>query len=131
MSLDTVASLLLGMPLGVISGLYSGLVVARITIFEELRTEVKRVILEIDFIVGDKPQPFKGGYRLTMVASEMLAKEHNQAGHSVLELFKEMSSTLSGRIISAGFSKQYEEWQNRCASIRPNMKVILSLRPWL
>jgi hypothetical protein len=50
MSLDSILSLLLGIPIGLVSGLYTGLIVTRYARFAELRNEVLRIIRSIDFM---------------------------------------------------------------------------------
>lgn len=50
MSSDSVISLLLGIPLSIITGLYSGVILSRYVRFAELRNEVLRIVRAIDFI---------------------------------------------------------------------------------
>lgn len=135
MNAETLISLLLGIPIGVISGLYSGLIVARYQRFADLRSQVLRVIREIDFIKEESRIAFpkrKDVPELFLVASDFLFLKHRRAGESTLKLASEINEALylasNGNIDYEVFQARYSAWQDAGRSLGPS--PIRLLRLW-
>lgn len=135
MSSESLIALLLGVPVGIISGLYSGLIVARYQRFSDLRSQVLRIIREIDFIKENSRIDFpkrKDVPELTLIASDFFFLRHVRAGESTLRLQKEISEALylasRGKISYETFESQYASWQDSGRRLRPN--PIWLLRFW-
>ncbi len=120
----------------ILAGIYSGLVVARFSRFEELRNEVKRIIHGIDYISTEvdllKIIPKKEPSEILSISSDFLALGHKEAGElaslimSELSTFRSLPSTKYEQ-----FNEGYIRWQKLCRKMKPNLKVILNLKPWL
>lgn len=83
MSPETVISLLLGIPIGLVSGLYTGLIVTRYARFAELRNETLRIIRTIDFMQdGSKVDVSndQGVPKLVLISSDLIFLGHRMAG---------------------------------------------------
>jgi hypothetical protein len=130
MSLDSVLSLLIGIPIGLISGLYTGLIVTRYARFAELRNEALRIIRAIDYmeegdfvsISNNEDVP-----KLINVASDLLFLKHKKAGESVCEIHKDISEKTSeaiiGKINVSEFGESHSKWQ-KIARDLPGSKLI-------
>jgi hypothetical protein len=134
MSTETLISILLGIPIGVISGLYSGLIVARYQRFADLRLQVLRVIREIEFTKEESRIDFprrKGVPELVIVASDFLFLKHRRAGESTLQLASEIEEALylasKGKIGYEVFHARYSGWQDAGRSLGPNPIPLLRL----
>lgn len=133
MSIESLISLLLGVPIGLISGLYTGLIVARYSRFAELRNETLRIIRRIEFmeegpsvhITNDEELP-----KLHLIAGDLLFLGHKKAGEYVLELSGEMRkanhAARNGALDYATYSKTYERWQAKARALPGGKKVLLS-----
>lgn len=128
--LTTIISLITG----VVAGIYSGLIVTRVSRFEQLRDEVKRIILSIDYISDGNRVEFKirrDIADIAFVSSDLLFLGHKVAGDEVWLLFNEISDMLNSRSTTIDdMSKNYSLWQKRCRQLYPNLAIILSLKPW-
>jgi hypothetical protein len=125
---------LLGLAVGVISGLYSGLVVTRMARFDALKNEMKRLILAIDFIGDEREVHFrvrKDMGDFSSIASDFGYLGHSKAANIALRLSSEIFSAVGvNRQTVEEIDTQYRDWQKRCRELRPNMKVIYSPRLW-
>ena len=134
MSKETIISLVLSIPIGIISGLYAGVVVARYQRFADLRLQAKKVILEIDWIWEETKMVFprRNSVReFSTIASDLLFLGHNAAGNNVLEIQDLITRTMNeariGRINFEQFNERYGTWQYRIRSLSPQMFPILKL----
>jgi hypothetical protein len=96
MSNDSIISLFLGIPIGIISGLYTGIIVTRYARFAELRNEALRIIRSIDFMQESSFIQINNDHdvsRLILISSDMVFLRHSKAGELVNQLSKEIQST--------------------------------------
>ena len=125
---------LLGLGAGVISGIYSGLVVTRMARFDSLKNELRRLILAIDFIGNESEVRLsvrKDVADLSAIASDFGQLGHREAADETLKLSSEIFSTVAARQEPADtIEQQYSNWQKCCRRLRPNLRVIYSPRPW-
>ena len=133
MSADSIISLLLSVPIGIISGFYSGLIVTRYARFAELRNETLRIIRGIDFVdEGRQIQISNDGdvSKLVLVASDLFFLNHMKAGEKVGELSKAISNTnydaRAGRVGIEEYSDRYGQWQAAARSLPANKTVVWS-----
>lgn len=134
LSLDTIVSLVLGVPIGLVSGLYTGLIVTRYTRFAELRNEVLRLIRTIEFmqngeqidIENDRNVP-----KLALISSDLLFLGHHKAGETITKLWTEMSKinyeAKHGRIGIVEYSKYYSDWQKLGRKLPGSKRVLWGL----
>ena len=134
MSKETIISLLLSIPLGIISGLYAGVVVARYQRFADLRLQAKKVILEIDWIWEEDRMVFPRRTNVrefSTIASDLLSLSHKAAGTNVLEIQYSVTRTISeasdGRVNFEEFSESMGNWQYRIRSLAPQAFTILKI----
>jgi len=134
MSKETIISLLLSIPLGIISGLYAGVVVARYQRFADLRLQAKKVILEIDWIWEEDKMVFPSRTNVrefSTIASDLLFLGHKAAGTIVLEILYSVTRAISeardGRVSFEEFSESYGNWQYRIRSLAPQPFPILKI----
>jgi hypothetical protein len=132
--MELTLAIIISLVTGVLAGLYSGLIVARISRFEELRNEIKRIILGFEFVYDGQTLELstkRDPGALVNASSDLIAFGHEAAGNVSLSIYHEMSTVLNVpgatyKMAECGFS----QWQDSCREMKPNMKVILSLRPW-
>lgn len=134
MSIDSILSLLLGIPIGLASGLYTGIIVTRYARFAELRNETLRIIRAIDFmseensvrITNDEDVP-----KLLLVSSDLLFLSHKEAGEQVNQLLQEISTTTAdarnGKINSIEYVGRHSAWQRVARELPPSKKVLWAL----
>ena len=134
MSKETIISLLLSIPLGIISGLYAGVIVARYQRFADLRLQAKKVILEIDWNWEEDRMVFPRRTNVrefSTIASDLLFLGHKAAGTNVLEIQYSVTRTISeasdGRVNFEEFSESYGNWQYRIRSLAPQTFTILKI----
>jgi hypothetical protein len=134
MSKETIISLVLSIPLGIISGLYAGVVVARYQRFADLRLQAKKIILEIDWIWEEDKMvfPHRTNVReFSTIASDLLFLGNKTAGTNVLEIQDSVTRTISearvGSISFEEFSDSYGSWQYRIRMLAPQMFPILKI----
>lgn len=128
--------ILMGIIIGIIAGIISGIIVARIAKFEEIRSQVKRIILGIDYIYLSSEQPKitakKDISELINLSSDFLSLKHTSAGEEVLNLRARIEDTiLSPPLTYDEMDEIYGEWQNTCRNLKPNIRVIFKLSFWV
>ncbi|WP_306590045.1 hypothetical protein [Geothrix sp. 21YS21S-4] len=135
MSTETILSLAISIPLSVLCGLFSGLVVARYQRFSDLRYQAKKVIWEIGFVSEGDHLEFPSrteAPELSSIASELLFLKHREAAETLLRLHAGMYGSIQdarmGRISFEKFNKIYGGWQESIMAISPNMRQLLRLR---
>ncbi len=121
-------------PVGIISGLYAGLIVVRYQRFSELRTKVLHIIREIEANKDgstviltrrtDVPE-------LSSISSDFAFLKHHGAWTKTRQLQSEISETL---YLVSKHSVDYETFENRCDNwqirgrkLKPNLLRILRL----
>ena len=134
MSNDTIFSLYLSIPIGLISGLYAGLVIARYQRFADLRLQAKKIILEIDYISEGTKMLFphrQDTREFHIIASDLLFLGHTSAGIKMLEISQEIQQSISeaksGTIDFKKFDEKYLSWQQSIRSLSPKMLQIMRL----
>lgn len=120
---------LLSIPIGIISGLYAGLVVARYQRFADLRLEAKKVILQIDFLWEDDHMVFPGRAEIpefSRISSDLAYLGHKSAAKVVSEIWQDVgrhiTKSQTGRFSYEAFNSKYAEWQRSIRGLSP--------RPW-
>lgn len=134
MPLDSLVSLVLGIPIGLVSGLYTGLFVARYSRFSELRNEVLRAIRSINFIENKQTIDIindRDVKNLPLIASDLLFLGHRVAGEHVLRLSQDVTTTnysaKHGRVTIDQYTEKYSNWQNVGRQLPGNKAVLWSL----
>lgn len=134
MSQETILSLLLSIPIGIIGGLYAGIIVARYQRFADLRLQAKKIVLEIDFIWEETKTVFprrKETPELQAIATDLFFLQHKSAGNSVLELSQSIHTSITdvelGRMNSKTFADRYQSWQHQMRSLAPSTWQILRI----
>jgi hypothetical protein len=135
MSCENLIALIFSVPVGILSGLYSGLIVARYQRFSDLRSQVLRIIREIDFVDenGQINLPRRKDVpELSLIAGDFMFLRHAKAGKRTLCLQKEISEALYlaslGKVNYETLEKQHASWQDDARRLRPN--PICLLRFW-
>ena len=134
MSTDTVISLLLGIPLSIITGLYSGAILSRYVRFSELRNEVLRIIRKIDFTQEQHGLSISKNddvAKLILISSDLYFLKHRKAAETVNSIraeIDEISMNASiGRLKVGAFEQNYSNWQHMARTLPPNKLVLWSL----
>lgn len=134
MSKETIISLVLSIPLGIISGLYAGVVVARYQRFADLRLQAKKVLLEIEWFWEEDKIAFPHRNNVpefSMIASDLLFLGHKTAGTNVLQIQYAVTRTISearvGRVSPEEFNEKYRNWQYKIRNLSPQMSTILKI----
>lgn len=132
--MEIILAIIISLVTGVTAGIYSGLIVTRVSRFEQLRDEAKRIILSIDYISDGNRVKFKVRRDIAdiaFVSSDLIFLGHKAAGDEVWSLFNEVSNMLNSQsTTSENMHKNYPLWQKRCRQLSPNLKIILNLNPW-
>lgn len=126
--------LLLGIPLSIITGLYSGAILSRYVRFAELRNETLRVIRRIEFI-QEANRVFISNSddiaKLSLIPSDLYFLNHRKAAETVSAIrsdIDEISMHASiGRLKTDAFEQNYSNWQNMARTLPPNKLVLWSL----
>ena len=130
------AGIVLSVPVGVLSGIYSGLIVARMARFEELRNEMRRLIHLIDYGEEQGRFRFLSGQetlrtipaRASSIVSDLLHLGHEGAGEVVAGINQEIGHAFATtpHLRVEEFDQTYLDWQQRCRAMKPNKRVILN-----
>lgn len=133
MTSDTIISLFLGIPLSIITGLYSGAILSRYVRFADLRNEALRIIRAIDFIQETgclTVSKNEDVAKLTLISSDLYFLKHRKAAEIVNTIrsdINEMSiHAKAGRIGSESFEQSYINWQNMARTLPPNKLALWS-----
>lgn len=134
MSQETILGLLLSIPIGIVSGLYAGIIVARYQRFSDLRLQAKQLILEIDFVWENKKMIFPrrnetSGF--STISSDLFFLSHKSAGSKILEIRQDIERNIAeasaGQISYELFHENYVGWQHEIRSLSPEMLPILRI----
>jgi ABC-type Fe3+-citrate transport system substrate-binding protein len=117
--------------IGLVSGLYAGLIIARVSKFEELRSELIRIIQSIDFIQNGETVEFninKEIYIVTLISSEYYAMKHKEAAETVSKIRSEID-TITNTIqhSTKEVHSSYKGWLENSHEYKPNIKSILKI----
>ncbi|MCD9088693.1 hypothetical protein [Stenotrophomonas sp. SY1] len=134
MSEESLLALLLSLPIGIVSGLYSSLIVTKYARFSELRWEALRIIRSINFIGDDTQLEVTEPSNLSslpLIASDLYGLGHRAAGSTINSLYDIILGAniaiASGAITPAAYMSQHEDWQRQSGEISPNKRIYL---PW-
>lgn len=133
MQSDTVISLVLALPIGVATGLYSGVIVSRYARFADLRNQLLRIIRSIDYMQEQDRLDIKNDQdvsKIMLISGDLFFLKHQKAGQNVSALLSEIEHTkilaTSGQIDVAAYENKYREWQTIANSLTPNRLVLFS-----
>ncbi|WP_344966011.1 hypothetical protein [Oceanisphaera sediminis] len=127
--------ILINILLSILSGIYAGLIVARFVKFEEIRTQVKRVVQDIDFMNegpnGELVMINEPRIRdLHYCYSELLYLKHKNSADVVGSLITAISSTkIAPGQVTGDIGDFYMVWQSMVRKMVPNIRVLLSPKP--
>jgi hypothetical protein len=131
MSAESIISLFLGIPIGLISGLYTGLIVTRYTRFADLRNEALRIIHSINFMEVENVVHITNDEdvsKLLLISSDLLSLHHRKAGERVSQLLKDITSITcnakAGRVNVADYGSHYKAWQEIARELPPSQLVL-------
>lgn len=134
MSFETIISLILGIPVGLVSGLYTGLIVTRYARFAELRNETLRIIRTIDFMQDGPKVDVSNDHdvpKLSLISSDLFFLGHRMAGEQTMKLSSEMSitnySARAGKIGFKEYAEHYARWQKVALELPGNKRVLWSI----
>ncbi|NYZ62569.1 hypothetical protein [Luteimonas deserti] len=134
MTKDSLFALLLSLPIGIVSGLYSSLVVTKYARFSELRREALRIIRSIDYIGDETHMTIREPRSLSslaLIASDLYGLGHRPAGDKVKSLYDIIlganRSVVSGAMVTHTYMAQHADWQRQVREIGPNKRIYL---PW-
>lgn len=123
--------ILINLGIGLVAGIYAGLIVARLSKFEELKNEAKRIVWGIDFmsVNNSSTEMIKRSdtAKLLAISGELYFLKHRKAGDSINNL----SSAIDGAFRkspshSNDIDVYYRTWQKIIRELRPNMLSVLS-----
>ena len=138
MSINTniVWEIVISIGTGIITGIYSGFIVARMARFAALTGEALRLVRQIDFIFGDVAQEAatlkqlaNAGAQFTLISSDFYARGHTKAGDNLNAISQEFGAITSTRPLTKNFMTQYVDWQRRVRTSPANWGTIL--KPWM
>lgn len=131
---ETIIGVLLGIPPGILGGIYAGLIVARYQRFADLRSELLRIIRSIDFMDDNgrvQITESKDISDILHIAGDFAFLRHKYAFETASALNSAISSThyqaMSGGLSFDQYSEHYKRWQQQARSISPNLLVLLRL----
>lgn len=133
MSPESITSVLLSIPIGLLSGLYAGIIVARYQRFADLRNQAVRIIREIDFFLeGQRIRLLRRTEvpELVLISSDLIFIKHRKAGKDLLHLMPEIHESLFlaplGQISFEVFSSNHKSWQTSINALKPNKLQLFS-----
>jgi len=125
-------SLILSFPVGVISGIYSGLIVAQYQRFADLRAKIGQLILEINFVEEGSKVIFPRRTdvsELDAIFRHLHFLGHHSAADQVLQLSNEIVDGIyrasRGMMSFESFDQKYGEWQQKQFGLKPSRFRIL------
>lgn len=134
MTNDSLLSLVLSLPIGIVSGLYSSLIVTKYARFSELRREALRIIRSINYIGDDQHMTVQEPANLSslaQIASDLYGLGHRSAGDTVNSLYDAIlganRAVMSGAIDPRTYMSQHDDWQRQAREVDPDKRIYL---PW-
>lgn len=126
--------LFLDVPVGILGGLYSGMIVSRYARFAELRNEVLRIVRSINYIqessavvISDDEDVSK----LVLVSSDLFFLKHKKAAERVNLISSKIAESSYaarlGRVDSEEYGKLVTDCQYLARTLPPNKRVLWSL----
>lgn len=130
-------SLTSSLPIGVIAGLYSGLIITRYSRFTSLRSEAIRIVRTIDHMAGNNNLDLTRTEelpKLFLIVSDLLSLKHRKAAGTLSTLNAAImeSNALAerGQIKSDEYDQRYLHWQKMIREMSPNKAIIFSIKSW-
>lgn len=130
-------SLTSSLPIGILAGLYSGLIITRYSRFTSLRNEVIRIVRSINYMAGDTNLVITGLEELPktfLISSDLLSLHHRKAADTVLTvnaaIWESNSLAERGQITSEAYGERYLHWQKMIREMAPNKAIIFSIKSW-
>ena len=128
--------LLIAIAIGLLTGLYSGLIVARMARFAGLQNEAKRLVHSLDWILDDpaiERATIKSIERLNaqfvLISSELYFLKHKDAGNTINTISADFVQILGTQRLGEKIDARYDRWQQAIRMMQPNWRAVLSLRP--
>ena len=133
MQSDTIISLILAVPIGIITGLYSGFIISRYIRFSDLRNQLIRIIRSIEYIQEENYVAIQNDQdvaKIPLIASDLFFLKHKNAGEIVTKLRSSIDQmkilAASGQIDVLAYDDSYKQWQTIVNNLTPNRAVLLS-----
>ena len=130
-------SLTSSLPIGVIAGLYSGLIITRYSRFTSLRSEAIRIVRSIDYMASNNNLVITRTEelpKLFLIVSDLLSLKHRKAAETLSTLNTAIleSNALAerGQITSDEYDQRYLHWQKMIREMSPNKVIIFSIKSW-
>ena len=130
-------SLTSSLPIGVIAGLYSGLIITRYSRFTSLRSEAIRIVRTIDYMASNNNLVITRTEelpKLFLIVSDLLSLKHRKAAETLSTLNAAIleSNALAerGQITSGVYDQRYLHWQKMIREMSPNKAIIFSIKSW-
>ena len=131
---QTILQLLWDIPIGIVGGLYSGLILSRYVRFAELRNEVLRIIRNIEFIQKGSVVTIDGDEglsKLVLISSDFFFLKHTKAAERVnlisSKIIESTYAARSGKIDSDEYQKLISDCQYLARTLPANKAVLWSL----
>jgi hypothetical protein len=128
--------LLVAIAIGLLTGLYSGLIVARVARFAGLQSEAKRLVQSLNWIPDDpaiERATIKSIGRLNaqfvLISSELYFLKHKDAGNTINTISADFVQILGTPRLGEKIDACDTRWQKAIRMMQPNWCAILSLRP--
>lgn len=129
---ELVTNILIGLGTGLLTGCYSGWIVARASRFYAVRGQILHILRRTDYMEESGRIDYGGFERLPEFmdfASELFYLKHKRAGMDLLDLKASILAALDrcekGTITGEEMRKLDAEWQTRCRGLRANPIAIL------
>ena len=123
-----------GVVVGLLSGVYAGLVVARYQRFADLRLQAKRLVLQAEYIWEGNKMFFLKKIDMSefdIISSDFYFLNHRDSGDKMLSLISQITSSVfdaeNGIIGFTEFDKKYLSWQKDIRSLKPNYWQLIKL----
>lgn len=117
--------------IALVTGLYSGAIVARMARFSALKNEALRLARGIDTI-PEAPalsQIQQANIQFALISSDLYYLGHTRAGDVLNKVSHEFGQFIGAQQIPADFSEYYEKWQVMIRTMPPSRWSIF--KPWI
>lgn len=138
MGKEAAIGFLLSIPIGVVTGLYSGIIVSRYSRFAELRDQLLRLIARIEYVdvngnLEVKNHDVTDG--VVFIVGDLVFLKHKKAGDVVSCLNNDMMTMKArvefGRVDFNTYKDAIHNWHKLAREISPNILALLSFCPRL
>lgn len=118
--------------IGLATGIYAGVVMARVMLFASVRQRARQVIRTVDFIQTasgwETLKPTVRVEELSDCASELFHLRHQEAGMKMMDLAREVSDALDRNMpdkARANLGERHGEWYERIRQLPPSWRACL------